>query len=203
MAGRGRVCPRRTETRRTFRLTPAGAAWLASRMPQDPPQPARLSVADDFIVTAPLLTPLLDRFRLARFTDPLPPGGWEQRRETLVPAADEAPDQPGQPGARAGERAQARRRGRVSAAGRGRPGAVKSDRGDRALQPVGRGGPADAGGRAAGGGCEHAGRAARPIRSSRPCSETSFRRRRSSCPKQTLERLLAVLRDSGYQVELS
>lgn len=69
-----------------FRLTPAGAAWLASRMPQDPPQPARLVVGDNFVVTAPLLTPLLDRFRLARFTDSLPAERWEQRRETLVPA---------------------------------------------------------------------------------------------------------------------
>ena len=72
---------------RAFRLTPAGVAWLASRMPQDPPQPARLTVADDFTVTAPLLLPLLDRFRLARFTDPVLAVRWEQRRETLVPAA--------------------------------------------------------------------------------------------------------------------
>ncbi len=68
-----------------FRLTPAGAAWLARRMPQEPPQPARLTVGDDFVVTAPLLTPLLDRFRLARFTDALPVEPWESRRETLVP----------------------------------------------------------------------------------------------------------------------
>lgn len=69
-----------------FRLTPAGAAWLASRMPKEPPQPAKLVVGDDFTVTAPLLTPLLDRYRLARFTDPLPCERWEQRRETRVPA---------------------------------------------------------------------------------------------------------------------
>jgi hypothetical protein len=30
-----------------------------------------LTVADDFIVTAPLLLPLLDRFRLLRFTEPV------------------------------------------------------------------------------------------------------------------------------------
>lgn len=71
----------------TFRLTPAGAAWLSSRMPKDPPQPARLSVSDDFSVTAPLLTPLLDRFRLARFAEPITGERWEQRRETLIPAA--------------------------------------------------------------------------------------------------------------------
>lgn len=71
---------------REFRLTPAGSAWLASRMPQQPPQPARLTVSDDFMITAPLLTPLLDRFRLARFADLLPGSGWEQRRDMLVPA---------------------------------------------------------------------------------------------------------------------
>jgi hypothetical protein len=70
-----------------FRLTPAGAAWLNARMPAEPPQPARLSVADDFAVTAPLLLPLLDRYRLARFTDPEPGGAWETRRETVTPAA--------------------------------------------------------------------------------------------------------------------
>lgn len=70
-----------------FRLTPAGAAWLHSRMPSEPPQPAKLSVADDFTVTAPLLLPLLDRYRLARFTEPGPGGSWETRRETVTPAA--------------------------------------------------------------------------------------------------------------------
>jgi hypothetical protein len=69
-----------------FRLTPAGAAWLSSRMPQQPPQPARLIVADDFTVTAPLLLPLLDRFRLARFSEDVPVDRWEKRRETLVPS---------------------------------------------------------------------------------------------------------------------
>lgn len=70
-----------------FRLTPAGAAWLMSRMPSEPPQPAKLNVADDFTVTAPLLLPLLDRYRLARFTDPVQGGPWETRRETMTPAA--------------------------------------------------------------------------------------------------------------------
>ena len=69
-----------------FRLTPAGAAWLASRMPQSPPRPARLTVADDFSVTAPLLLPLLDRYRLSRFADPTGEPRWELRRDTLVPA---------------------------------------------------------------------------------------------------------------------
>lgn len=69
----------------SFRLTPAGAAWLSSRMPQKLPQPARVTVGDDFMVTAPLLTPLSDRFRLARFTDQVAAGQWEQRRDTLVP----------------------------------------------------------------------------------------------------------------------
>lgn len=69
-----------------FRLTPAGAAWLASRMPQAPPRPARLSVADDFTVTAPLLLPLLDRYRLSRFADPSGEPAWELRRDTWTPA---------------------------------------------------------------------------------------------------------------------
>lgn len=54
-----------------FRLTTTGAAWLANRTPAEFPRPARLSVGDDFVITAPLLCPLLDRFRLLRFTDPL------------------------------------------------------------------------------------------------------------------------------------
>jgi hypothetical protein len=70
-----------------FRLTPAGAAWLNSRMPSEPPQPAKLNVAEDFAVTAPLLLPLLDRYRLARFTDAGKGGRWETRRETVTPAA--------------------------------------------------------------------------------------------------------------------
>jgi hypothetical protein len=70
-----------------FRLTPAGAAWLNSRMPAEPPQPAKLGVAEDFTVTAPLLLPLLDRYRLARFTDCARGGHWETRRETITPAA--------------------------------------------------------------------------------------------------------------------
>jgi hypothetical protein len=70
-----------------FRLTPAGAAWLNSRMPSEPPQPAKLGVAEDFTVIAPLLLPLLDRYRLARFTDAAQGGQWETRREMVMPAA--------------------------------------------------------------------------------------------------------------------
>ncbi|MGE5603059.1 MAG: helicase-associated domain-containing protein, partial [Nitrososphaerales archaeon] len=81
----GDIAAGQIEEQETFRLTPAGAAWLSSRMPHDPPQPARLAVGDDFIVTAPLLTPLLDRFRLARFADSLPAERWEHLRDTLVP----------------------------------------------------------------------------------------------------------------------
>ncbi len=55
-----------------FRLTAAGAAWLANTTPSELPRPTRPSVSDDFIVTAPLLCPLLDRFRLLRFTEPAP-----------------------------------------------------------------------------------------------------------------------------------
>lgn len=54
-----------------FRMTSAGAAWLANRTSAELPRPARLSVGDDFIITAPFLCPLLDRFRLLRFTEPL------------------------------------------------------------------------------------------------------------------------------------
>jgi hypothetical protein len=55
-----------------FRLTSFGAAWLAKRMPKSLPRPARLSVGEDFVVTAPLFTPLLDRFRLLRMAETLP-----------------------------------------------------------------------------------------------------------------------------------
>lgn len=58
-----------------FRLTAVGAAWLAKTAPAELPRPARLSVSDDFIVTAPLLCPLLDRFRLLRFTEAVPEKG--------------------------------------------------------------------------------------------------------------------------------
>ncbi len=64
-----------------FRLTPAGAAWLAGRMPAEPPRPAPLALADDFTVTAPLLLPLLDRFRLLRFTEPAQPKDLEGLRD--------------------------------------------------------------------------------------------------------------------------
>lgn len=56
-----------------FRLTPYGAAWLAGTAPAELPRPERLAVGEDFIVTAPLRCPLLDRFRLLRFTDAVPP----------------------------------------------------------------------------------------------------------------------------------
>jgi len=54
-----------------FRLTDFGAAWLADTAPADLPRPARLVVGEDFVVVAPPATPLLDRFRLLRFTEPL------------------------------------------------------------------------------------------------------------------------------------
>ncbi len=55
-----------------FRLTAAGAAWLRGRMPAALPRPDRLTIADDFTVTAAVALPLFDRFRLVRFTDPAP-----------------------------------------------------------------------------------------------------------------------------------
>jgi len=54
-----------------FRLTPSGAAWLSDRTPPELPRPARMSVSEDFTISAPLLLPLLDRFRLLRFTEPV------------------------------------------------------------------------------------------------------------------------------------
>jgi hypothetical protein len=54
----------------TFRLTAAGLAWLSGTAPAELPRPARLTVHDDFIVSAPLWAPLRDRYRLLRFTEP-------------------------------------------------------------------------------------------------------------------------------------
>jgi len=56
----------------SFQVTPFGAAWLAGTTPPELPRPARLTVADDFSISAPLWLPLLDRFRLLRFTEPVP-----------------------------------------------------------------------------------------------------------------------------------
>jgi hypothetical protein len=53
-----------------FRLTQLGAAWVGDRPPSELPRPARLVVDDRFVISAPLLLPLLDRFRLLRFTEP-------------------------------------------------------------------------------------------------------------------------------------
>ncbi|MER2598817.1 MAG: hypothetical protein ABTQ73_04810 [Caldilineales bacterium] len=51
-----------------FRLSAAGAAWLHGHAPPAAAEPAALVVAADFSVRASLAVPLLDRFRLARFT---------------------------------------------------------------------------------------------------------------------------------------
>ena len=53
-----------------FRLTTFGATWLNNTAPGGLPRPARAVVGDDFIVAAPLTLPLIDRFRLLRFTEP-------------------------------------------------------------------------------------------------------------------------------------
>lgn len=55
----------------SFRLTPAGVAWLTGTSPSEMPRPARLTVAEDFTVSAALTVPLLDRFRLLRFSEPI------------------------------------------------------------------------------------------------------------------------------------
>ncbi|MGC8779849.1 MAG: helicase-associated domain-containing protein [Anaerolineae bacterium] len=54
-----------------FRLTRAGARWLGRPANGELPAPGRLSVDERFVVTAPLLLPLFDRFRLLRFTEPV------------------------------------------------------------------------------------------------------------------------------------
>jgi Helicase conserved C-terminal domain len=53
-----------------LRLTSAGECWLSGTVPAELPRPARLVVHDDFTISAPLRTPLNDRFRLLRFTEP-------------------------------------------------------------------------------------------------------------------------------------
>jgi hypothetical protein len=59
----------------SFRLTQLGAAWVGGRPPAELPRPARLAVDDQFAISAPLLVPLLDRFRLLRFTEPAAESG--------------------------------------------------------------------------------------------------------------------------------
>ncbi len=54
-----------------FRLTNFGAGWLRGAMPGELPRPARPFVGEDFVVVAALTVPLLDRFRLLRFTEPV------------------------------------------------------------------------------------------------------------------------------------
>ena len=54
-----------------FRLTEAGARWLGRPAAGELLAPGRLIVDERFIVTAPLLLPLFDRFRLLRFTEPV------------------------------------------------------------------------------------------------------------------------------------
>jgi hypothetical protein len=53
-----------------FRLTSAGLCWLSGTVPVELPRSVRLVVHDDFTISAPLRTPLNDRFRLLRFTEP-------------------------------------------------------------------------------------------------------------------------------------
>jgi hypothetical protein len=65
-----------------FRITPVGLAWLTGGAFPDPPKPARLRLRDDLTVLAPPSLPLMDRFRLLRFTDPAP-GVGESGRPTL------------------------------------------------------------------------------------------------------------------------
>ena len=53
-----------------FRLTRAGASWLAGAEPPDLPPPGQLTVDAQFNIAAPLLLPLRDRYRLYRVSDP-------------------------------------------------------------------------------------------------------------------------------------
>lgn len=57
-----------------FRLTSAGLSWLSGTVPAELPRPARLVAHDDFTISAPLRTPLNDRYRLLRFTEPVMAG---------------------------------------------------------------------------------------------------------------------------------
>lgn len=51
-----------------FRLTPAGAAWLAGEPAAPEATPGRVQVMSDFVVVVPADAPLRERFRVARFT---------------------------------------------------------------------------------------------------------------------------------------
>ncbi|MEZ4769894.1 MAG: hypothetical protein R2844_15860 [Caldilineales bacterium] len=51
-----------------FRLTDAGARWLADETPVESPCAGRPVVLSDFTVEVPADAPLIDRFRVARFT---------------------------------------------------------------------------------------------------------------------------------------
>jgi hypothetical protein len=59
--------PERTPA--SFRLTPYGHAWLAGSYPPALPRPVQLQVGEDFVVSAHPAAPLMDRFRLLRFTE--------------------------------------------------------------------------------------------------------------------------------------
>ncbi len=80
-----------------FRLTHVGLAWLGVAAVPDPPRPARLTFEDDLTIVAPLTLPLMDRFRLLRFTEPVAgsgqaiPGATKHRisRESLARARAE------------------------------------------------------------------------------------------------------------------
>lgn len=58
----------------SFRLTPAGIAWLTGAPPPTEQARGRLSVQGDFTVILPMDAPLRDRFRVARFTSWTPGG---------------------------------------------------------------------------------------------------------------------------------
>jgi hypothetical protein len=57
------------ERRELFRLLPAGAAWICGSGAPEPPPLAQLLAGDDFSITVPLAVPLVDRYRLLRFTE--------------------------------------------------------------------------------------------------------------------------------------
>lgn len=64
-------------------LTPAGHAWLNAAPAPAEPDTGLLIVQPDFTVLAPAAAPLLDRFRLARFTTWLEPV-WDAGQPTFV-----------------------------------------------------------------------------------------------------------------------
>ncbi len=119
---------------------------------------------------------------------------------------------PAPPGtASAGRAWRERARGRLEAEdalaflrrGGRRAGAAEGGGRDRTLRPAGRRGAGDAGRRPAGGGCRARWPRCAAILSSRPCLGDLISAQAVVVPEKHVDRLLAVLKDSGYSVDLA